>query len=117
LGGISESNQKFAALPNAKSEIESIGRLMPHQTLLNEQFNNKLVSNNLVASNAPIVHFATHGQFSSKAENTYILTWNDRLNLDRFSNLLKDRGTRSGNAIELLVLSACHFESDYFRER
>ncbi len=107
LGGISESNQEFSALPNAKSEIESIGQLVPHQTLLNEQFNNQLVSTNLVSSNAPIVHFATHGQFSSKAENTYILTWNDRLNLDRFSNLLKDRGTRAGNEIELLVLSAC----------
>ncbi len=107
LGGISESNQKFSALPNTKAEIESIGRLLPHQTLFNEQFNNKLVSTNLVASNAPIVHFATHGQFSSKAEDTYILTWNDRLNLDQFSNLLKDRGTRAGNAIDLLVLSAC----------
>jgi CHAT domain-containing protein len=107
LGGISDSNQEFSALPNAKSEIESIGRLVSHQTLLNKQFNNQLVSTNLVASNAPIVHFATHGQFSSQAEDTYILTWNDRLNLDRFSDLLKDRGTRSGNAIELLVLSAC----------
>ncbi|WP_295619845.1 CHAT domain-containing protein [Chamaesiphon sp. GL140_3_metabinner_50] len=74
LGGISESNQEFSALPNAILEIESIGRLVPHQTLLNEQFNNQLVSKNLVASNAPIVHFATHGQFSSKAEDTYILT-------------------------------------------
>ena len=107
IGGISKSNQQFSELPNAKAEIEAIGRLMPHQQLLNEQFSNKLVTNNLLASNAPFVHFATHGQFSSKAEDTYILTWNDRLNLDQFSNLLKDRGTRSSNAIELLVLSAC----------
>jgi CHAT domain-containing protein len=107
LGGVSESNQGFIALPNAKSEIDSIGKIVPNQTLFNEQFNNKLVSTNLVASNAPIVHFATHGQFSSKAEDTYILTWNNRLNLDQFSNLLKDRGTRSSNGIELLVLSAC----------
>jgi CHAT domain-containing protein len=107
LGGISESSQGFSALPNAKSEIDSIGRIMPNQTLFNEQFNNKLVANNLVTSNAPIVHFATHGQFSSNAEDTYILTWNNRLNLDQFSNLLKDRGTRSSNGIELLVLSAC----------
>jgi CHAT domain-containing protein len=107
LGGVSESNQGFIALPNAKSEIDSIGKIVPNQTLFNEQFNNKLVATNLVASNAPIVHFATHGQFSSRAEDTYILTWNNRLNLDQFSNLLKDRGTRSSNGIELLVLSAC----------
>ncbi|WP_309733155.1 CHAT domain-containing protein [Chamaesiphon sp. OTE_75_metabat_556] len=107
LGGISESSQGFSALPNAKSEIDSIGRIIPHQKLFNEQFNNKIVATNLVASNAPIVHFATHGQFSSNAEDTFILTWNNRLNLDQFSNLLKDRGTRSSNGIELLVLSAC----------
>jgi CHAT domain-containing protein len=107
LGGISESSLGFSALPNAKAEIEAIGRLLPHQTLLNSQFNNQIVATNLVTGNAPIVHFATHGQFSSRAEDTYILTWNDKLNLDRFSNLLKDRSTRSGNAIDLLVLSAC----------
>jgi CHAT domain-containing protein len=107
LGGISESKQGFAALPNAKAEIESIGRLLPHQTLFNEKFTSDPVSTNLVASTAPIVHFATHGQFSSKAEDTYILTWDNRLNLDQFSNLLKDRGNRSSNGIDLLVLSAC----------
>ena len=107
LGGISEGRQDFSALPNAKAEIEAIGRLIPHQKLFNEQFKSGAVSSNLVASNAPIVHFATHGQFSSKAEDTYILTWDNRLNLDQFSNLLKDRGSRSGNTIELLVLSAC----------
>jgi CHAT domain-containing protein len=107
LGGISEARQGLIALPNTKTEIESIGRLLPHQVLFNEQFKTAPVSTNLVASNAPFVHLATHGQFSSKAEDTYILTWDNRLNLDQFSNLLKDRGSRSGNAIDLLVLSAC----------
>jgi CHAT domain-containing protein len=106
LGGISEGRQGFSALPNAKTEIDSIAQILPHQKLFNEQFASKPVSTNLVSSNAPFVHFATHGQFSSKAEDTYILTWDNRLNLDQFSNLLKDRGSRS-NSIELLVLSAC----------
>jgi CHAT domain-containing protein len=107
LGGISEARQNFSSLPSVKAEIESIGKIMPNQKLLNEQFNSKLVSTNLVASNAPIVHLATHGQFSSKAEDTFILTWDNRLDLDKLSNLLKDRGTRSSSSIELLVLSAC----------
>ena len=107
LGGISESRQDFSSLPGVKSEIESISRLIPHQKLLNEQFNSRLVSTNLVASNSPIVHLATHGQFSSRAEDTFILTWDGRLSLDRLSTLLQDRGSRSNNGIELLVLSAC----------
>ncbi|WP_295619848.1 hypothetical protein [Chamaesiphon sp. GL140_3_metabinner_50] len=35
------------------------------------------------------------------------------MNLDRFSNLLQNRGTRSGDAIELLVLSACQTARAY----
>ena len=107
LGGISESRQGFSALPGVKPEIESIGKLIPNQKLLNEGFNSNSVATNLVASNSPIVHLATHGQFSSKAEDTFILTWDNRLSLDRLSTLLQDRGTRSNNAIDLLVLSAC----------
>ena len=111
LGGISESRPGFSALPGVMPEIEAISKLIPAQKLLNAEFNSKLVASNLVASNAPIVHLATHGQFSSKAEDTFILTWDGRLNLDRLSNLLKDRGTRSDNTIDLLVLSACETAS------
>ncbi len=111
IGGISESRQGFSALPGVKPEIESISKLLPSQKLLNAEFNSKLVASNLVTSNAPIVHLATHGQFSSKAEDTFLVTWDGRLSLDRLSNLLKDRGTRSDNAIELLVLSACETAS------
>jgi CHAT domain-containing protein len=111
LGGISEGRQNFSPLPGVKPELAAISRLIPHQQLLNEQFNNNSVASNLVRSNAPIVHLATHGQFSSKAEDTFILTWDSRLDLEKLSNLLKDRGTRSGNSIELLVLSACQTAS------
>jgi CHAT domain-containing protein len=107
LGGISESRQGLAPLAGVKSELERIGRSVPNQTLLNEQFNDRLVADRLVASNAPIVHFATHGQFSSRAEDTFILTWDNRLNLDRLSSLLQNRSNRNDNSIDLLVLSAC----------
>jgi CHAT domain-containing protein len=107
LGGISESRQGFSALAGVKSELEKIGRSVPNQTLLNERFNDRLVTDSLVGSNAPIVHFATHGQFSSRAEDTFILTWDNRLNLDRLSTLLQNRGERENGAIDLLVLSAC----------
>jgi CHAT domain-containing protein len=111
LGGISESRQGFPALPGVKPEIESISKLLPSKKLLNEDFNSQQVSGNLVASTAPIVHLATHGQFSSKPEDTFLVTWDGRLSLDRLSDLLKDRGSRSDNAIELLVLSACETAS------
>ena len=49
---------------------------------------------------------ATHGQFSSRAEDTFLLTWNDRINVKNLDRLLQNRFTQD-TPIELLILSAC----------
>jgi CHAT domain-containing protein len=108
LGGISEKHATFSALPQVKPELEAIGKLLPNEKLINSQFNNQLISNNLTTGNSQIVHFATHGEFSSKPEDTFLLTWNDRLDLNRLGSLLRNRGMRSGREIDLLVLTACY---------
>ena len=107
LGGISESRQGFTALPGVRSEIEAIGQLIPNQKLIDEKFNNRQVASNLVASNSQIVHLATHGQFSSNPEDTFILTWDGRLDINGLQNLIQNRNNRSSKGIDLLVLSAC----------
>jgi CHAT domain-containing protein len=107
LGGISESRQGFTSLPGVRSEIESIGQLIPNQKLLNEKFNNRQVASNLVTSNSQIVHLATHGQFSSNPEDTFVLTWDGRLDINGLQNLIQNRNNRSSKGIDLLVLSAC----------
>jgi CHAT domain-containing protein len=107
LGGIAESRQGFASLPGVKSEIAAISKLIPNQQLLNEKFNNRQVASNLVANNSQIVHLATHGQFSSKPEDTFILTWDSRLDINGLQNLIQSRNIRSNKGIDLLVLSAC----------
>jgi CHAT domain-containing protein len=107
LGGISESRQGFTSLPGVRSEIESIGQLIPNQKLINEKFNNRQVASNLVASNSQIVHLATHGQFSSNPEDTFVLTWDGRLDINGLQNLIQNRNNRSSKGIDLLVLSAC----------
>lgn len=107
LGGISEKQKNFDPLPGVEPELEAIAKLLPNERLVNSQFNNKLISSNLVVSNSQIVHLATHGKFSSKPEDTFLLTWNDRLDLIRLSTLLQSRGIQSGKEIDLLVLSAC----------
>ena len=57
---------------------------------------------------SPLVHLATHGQFSSNPDETFIVTWNDQIKVKEFEDLLKVR-EETGNAqpIELLVMSAC----------
>jgi CHAT domain-containing protein len=51
---------------------------------------------------------ATHGQFSSNLEKTFILTSEDKpLKLKELNIILRERPSGQANPIELLVLSAC----------
>ncbi|WP_398338226.1 CHAT domain-containing protein [[Leptolyngbya] sp. PCC 7376] len=36
-----------------------------------------------------VVHIATHGEFSSKLEDTFILTWDDHLNIIELETLFE----------------------------
>ncbi|MEM8830401.1 MAG: CHAT domain-containing protein [Cyanobacteria bacterium P01_G01_bin.19] len=108
--GISEAQQGFSSLPNVKSEIEQIQAYLPSQKiLLNQDFTQESFATAISNLNAPIVHLATHGQFSSQFENTFILTWNNRLSINQLRDILLTTGLNESSsvAVELLVLSAC----------
>lgn len=106
-GGLTEARQGFSALENVGSELEQIHSEVPSTVLLNQGFTNATVQKEISSVPFPVVHLATHGQFSSNKEETFILTWDDRLDIDDLGSLLRDRDQSQTNAIELLVLSAC----------
>lgn len=105
IGGISESRAGFSALPAVESEVKQISQTVPSLMLLNQKFTNQALADRMKFNQANVVHLATHGQFSSRLEDTYLLTWDGQVNINELSELLKSRGGNS--AIELLVLSAC----------
>ncbi|MEW5859010.1 MAG: CHAT domain-containing protein [Cyanobacteriota bacterium] len=105
--GITESRQGFAALNNVTLELNQIKSVVPTTVLLNQEFTSTAFQKEMNAVSFPVVHLATHGQFSSKAEETFILTWDNRINVNQLDNLLRIRDTSRPTAIELLVLSAC----------
>jgi len=107
VGGISESRSGFAALPAVESEVKQISKAVPSDLLLNQQFTSKALRDRVKYGSADVVHLATHGQFSSRLEDTYLLTWDGQVNVKELSELLKNRSGDSSKAIELLVLSAC----------
>jgi CHAT domain-containing protein len=107
VAGISESRSGFAALPAVEAEVKQISKSVPSDLLLNQQFTSKALGERVKSSSADVVHLATHGQFSSRLEDTYLLTWDGQMNVKELSELLKKRGDNSSKAIELLVLSAC----------
>ncbi len=106
--GLSESRQGFSALPFVAEEVNQIQATVPvAAVLLNEEFTNQSLADSLTFESAPVVHLATHGKFSSSNEDTFVLTWDGRLNITNLNNLLQTAEFNQNGPIELLVLSAC----------
>lgn len=102
LGGLATASQGFSPLPGVKQEVREISTIVDSQVLLNEGFTRKALQKAIKDYSFSIVHLATHGQFSSQAENTFLLTWDERINVKDLDQLLQEP-----DPIELLILSAC----------
>ena len=106
LAGLSQAREGFVALPNVAVEIQQIKAEIPAEVLLDQAFTERSLQHQIDSNSSSIVHLATHGQFGSNADDTFILTWDGRINVKQLDQLLR---SREGNLspIELLVLSAC----------
>jgi CHAT domain-containing protein len=110
--GLSKSRDGFAELPNVPNELGQIQQLkLSSQPLLDERFTTGELQKEVTASGVPAVHLATHAQFSSKAEDTFILAWDKKINIKQLDSLLKGKPDDRRGAIELFVLSACETAS------
>ncbi|MGK7900654.1 MAG: CHAT domain-containing protein [Hormoscilla sp.] len=107
MGGVSERRQGFSDLPAVEVELAQIAQQFPAEVLLNSDFTRDSVVDQFNKNPSPVVHLATHGQFSSNADETFLLTWDGRLNVQELDELLQRREIAEVGAIELLVLSAC----------
>ncbi|WP_229415264.1 CHAT domain-containing protein [Moorena bouillonii] len=105
--GLSESRQGYNPLPFVEVELEKIKAQVPSEILLNQDFTETNFENSVEAAPFPVVHIASHGEFSSKAEKTFILTWDSKINVTELKDLLQTTDLRQPTPIELLVLSAC----------
>ncbi|MCA1991999.1 MAG: CHAT domain-containing protein [Coleofasciculus sp. S288] len=105
--GLSEGRQGFSPLPNVEVELNEILSEVPGQSLINQEFTEANLRQAINAAPFPVVHLATHGQFSSEAEKTFILTWDSQINVNELNDLLQTTDLRRSKPIELLVLSAC----------
>ncbi len=105
--GLTEARQGFAALPGVAQELAEISAMVDSKVLLNQDFTRDRFQSQVNAKPFPIVHLATHGQFSSNPEETFLLTWDDRINVKDFAELFENRLQGNLNPVELLVLSAC----------
>ena len=100
--------QNFPPLQNVVRELESIQAEVPkNEELLNQKFTETNLQKELQSVPFSVVHIATHGEFSSDPDKTFILTWDKLLKVKEFDNLLRISDQRRTSSIELLILSAC----------
>ncbi len=111
VAGLTESRLGRSPLPYVTREIEEITATLPHNTvLLNRNFTHKTLPESIASNAYPIVHIATHGQFGATPEETYLIAWDDRIDVRELSQMLQARPL-DDQSIELLVLSACETAS------
>ncbi len=107
VAGLTEARSGFSALPAVKSEVENIQKELPTEVLLDRNFTTAKFENSISKATFPIVHLATHGQFSSRKEDTFILTSDGQLKVADLSSVLQSVDLSKQRSLELLVLSAC----------
>ena len=104
--GLTEARDGFSALPGVKAEIEQASARVNAQVLFDADFTKQNLATEVDRVPFPVLHLATHGQFSSNLEDTFLLAWDQRLTLGDLDDLLRSRRQQS-EPIELMVLSAC----------
>jgi CHAT domain-containing protein/tetratricopeptide (TPR) repeat protein len=107
LVGLDQARHGFSRLPYVGNELTKIQSEMRSQLLLNQQFTTQAFQTKINSQAFSIVHLATHGQFSSKADDTFILAWDKPINVNEMNTLLRSRDQQRSQPLELLVLSAC----------
>lgn len=94
------------ALPGVKAEVNGLASILKGANMLNDTFTVNRFRSAAETGDYRIVHIASHGIFGGNAENSFIMAYDDVLNMNALQALLKAEKFQR-NPIELLSLSAC----------
>ena len=103
--GVSDAVQGFSGLQNVKTELADIKKILGGKVLLNNSFSLKSMKKALQQTPYHYVHFSSHGAFTNKDQENFILTFDSKLNMDRLRQLVGLNKFRK-KPVELLVFSA-----------
>ena len=108
LAGLSLGVQGFAPLPGVATEIDnvtaSIGKPVS-DVLMNEDFSKRSFAARF-GDDFDLIHIATHANFSGELDETFVLTYEDKLFPADLEKSVRRLAFRK-RPLELLVLSAC----------
>jgi len=107
VAGLSQAVQEFSPLPNVPKEMKEVKAIMGGRVMFQDE---DYTLNNLTRAFRDkaytIVHLATHGLFGGGPEETFLLTYDDKLTMNRLEQLI-GIGRFREKQVELLTLSAC----------
>jgi CHAT domain-containing protein len=98
----------FPPIEKLKEELERISeKITTSQPLLDAEFTEINIQQQLQGGNFSAIHWKTHGVFSSDPEETYIAAYQERLLAQDLNSLIQTGSSSGTQPLELLVLSAC----------
>jgi CHAT domain-containing protein len=100
--------ETFKPLENVTDELEQVTKQFPgSKKLLNEQFTPKSLEQELTQEVYPIIHIATHGQFGTIPEDSFLVTGNnEKITITDLESDIR-RFSAGSEPLELLALTAC----------
>lgn len=104
--GMTEASEGFEALPGVADEIRDLSSLYHTTVLMDDRFTLNRFENALQSDTYNVVHIASHGTFSGRVEDSFILASDHKISfedLESFVGLYRFRK----QPLELLTLSAC----------
>ncbi|QTA87980.1 CHAT domain-containing protein [Desulfonema magnum] len=110
LSGLSEARQNFKPLENVPEELSDIKTVMGGKILQDEAYTVDNIDYEFKNHEYSIVHIATHGEFGGTAKNSFLLTYDGKLTMDKLEHVV-GIGRFRENPLELLTLSACQTAS------
>jgi len=114
LGGLSEAVEDFQALQHVPQELDHVSAIYSASrgatVLRNQNFNSARLTQEVSDNPYSVVHFASHGNCGNEAVDTFILTYDGRINLNDLERIMQPTMLRD-RPIELLTLSACETAS------
>jgi CHAT domain-containing protein/tetratricopeptide (TPR) repeat protein len=118
LAGLSQPpDLAFSPLPNVPRELQIIEEIIKtsggtvSNKWLDGDFTRQNLENRVGSEPLQLVHLATHGQFSSQAENTFFLASDGPINIKQLEPIFGSRNPRQSKSIDLLFISACETAS------
>lgn len=109
LAGLSKPSLGFPGLPNIEDHFKKLESVIPpsqRERLMD--FTASELEKKIKSSYFPVIYLATHGQFSSEPNETFVITaQEEKLDINAINSLLKGADRPGIGATELLALIAC----------